>query len=334
MHTYFYLYVHPPISILHPRLRVTDQSPMHSGVLPPPLLPFSLNTFTPANRVTTFTTPPALPWAPSTPPVDLLPTSSQPTPTPVLLSYFPDMPPIPAKLIQKIINKEFVDLTLLLPDQLQASIAPSGSCSDTSVVILPSTAWDTQRRKRRQIGDIATWVQLFSIYMLILASAHPGDIPKLVAYQLLIVKHAKKFKYPSWLHYDIEFRKFAAITKSTEWACVNPEIFALAFTNQGIQSQWCPACGVDEGLHTYDCPEAPTTSTSGTGGSKANFVPKKAPNQQTSAQLVVDYCLQFNYAKDGCRFGPRCKYPHRCAMCKLFGHPQSMCNTRKPRTIP
>ena len=46
--------------------------------------------------------------------------------------------------------------------------------------------------------------------MLVLGAAFPDQLPQLIAYQLLIVKHSIKFEYPSWLWYDIDFRQWAA----------------------------------------------------------------------------------------------------------------------------
>ena len=95
---------------------------------------------------------------------------------------------------------------------------------------------------------------MYSTYMLIISSRFPEALPNLIAYQLLIVKQAKRFRYPSWLYYDIEFRKWATATKTKEWARINSEIYTLAFTGQGTVISWCPTCQVDGGNLTYDCP--------------------------------------------------------------------------------
>ena len=71
----------------------------------------------------------------------------------------------------------------LLQDQLHSSTSPINN----SLVILPESAYSTQWRKRRQIADIATWVQVYSTYMLVLPHFLPHQLPELIAYQLLIV---------------------------------------------------------------------------------------------------------------------------------------------------
>ena len=43
--------------------------------------------------------------------------------------------------------------------------------------------------------------------MLVLGSQFPEALPDLVSFELLIVKHSKRFRYPSWVFYDVEYRK-------------------------------------------------------------------------------------------------------------------------------
>ena len=102
-------------------------------------------------------------------------------------------------------------------------------------------------------ADIATWVQVYSIYMLVLSSHHPSSTSELIAYQLLIVQHSKKFEYPLWLQYDIEFRQWAAANQYTKWSQIHLQFYAYAFTTCGKATAWCPVCHLDGGDHTYDC---------------------------------------------------------------------------------
>jgi hypothetical protein len=153
------------------------------------------------------------------------------------------IPNLPTKLVQKIISWKYIDLGELLPEHLQ--LASTGTAVSSSVVILPESSYNTHRRKKRQIADIATWVQVFSSYMLVLSTKYPEALPELISYQLLIVQHSQKFRYPSWLRYDIDFRTWAAQTGTRTWSQINPQCYALAFTGQGSSSQWCPICFID-----------------------------------------------------------------------------------------
>ena len=106
----------------------------------------------------------------------------RPLATKTHLSPFPGTPPLPTKVIEKILSHEYIELADLLPEQLHLSTTSIYN----SLVILPESAYSTQRRKRRQIPDIGTWVQVYSVYMLVLATFVPNKLPELIAYQLLI----------------------------------------------------------------------------------------------------------------------------------------------------
>ncbi len=176
------------------------------------------------------------------------PTALPPAPTTNPLAGFPDIPTIPPKLLDTILSWQYTDLSELLPDQLRSS----SSTTDQQIVLFPQRSWESQKKRKRQIIDIATWVQLYSTYILILSSRHPQALPELIAYQLFIVKAAKKFRYPSWLYYDTEYQKWAAATHCQEWSTINTQLYSLAFTEQGNPVSWCPICQVDGGNHTFD----------------------------------------------------------------------------------
>ena len=76
-----------------------------------------------------------------------------------------------------------------------------------------------------------------------------------MSYQLFIVRHSRKFEYPSWLQYDTEYRQWAAANNSMELVSdPAPDICLYTFTAHGKASTWCPICQVDGGNHTFDCP--------------------------------------------------------------------------------
>ncbi len=178
------------------------------------------------------------PWSPPTP------QRSHLLPLPTLSRASQTFQPFP------ILSWQYTDL---LPDQLRSN----SSTTDPQIVLFPQRSWESQKKRKRQIIDIATWVQLYSTYTLILSSRHPQVLPELIAYQLFIVKAAKKFRYPSWLYYDTEFRKWATTTHYQEWSTINTQLYSLAFTGQGNPVSWCPICQVDGGNHTFDCPRYP-----------------------------------------------------------------------------
>ena len=159
------------------------------------------------------------------------------------------VPTLPKKLLDSILAWEYIDLADLLPEQLTAS---TPYASSNQIIVLPESSWDTRRRKKRQIPDLATWVEVFTTYLLALSSRFPEMLRDLITYQLFIVKHSKRFKYPSWLFYDEEYRKWAAANNIRNWSITNSELYSLAFTGQALAIKWCPVCQVEGGNHTYE----------------------------------------------------------------------------------
>ena len=250
--------------------------------------------------------------------------------------------------MQKIVSRDYFDLDDLLPEQLLSTTSPNNN----TVVILPESAYATQRRKKRHIPDIATWVQVYSTYMLVLGSAFPDQLLELIAYQLLIVQHSKRFEYPSWLRYDVEFRQWAGLSHFHNWSQIHPQFYALAFTAQGKSTDWCPICYTDGGNHAYDCPKFSPPSSSNTPRfahhQQSNFRPSFSvsppamypPPWQPRPYIPADprppppkrpnpeYCILYNKHDGNCPYGARCIKAHLCAYCRKKGHPVSRCPSK------
>ena len=218
--------------------------------------------------------------------------------------------------------------------------------TNNSLVILPESAYSTQRRKRRQIPDIATWVQVYTIYMLVLATSVPDQLPELIAYQLLIAQHSRRFEYPSWLRYDMEFRQWAAMNNYLTWSQIHPQYYAFAFTAQGKTSAWCPICYTDGGTHTYDCPKFSLNNINARPSmfpsqqllslyiQPKSLPPRVPPPQHPTAPVPPikrarpDYCILYKKFSGTCPYGEHCRFPHRCALCGRAGHPVASCPSK------
>ena len=178
--------------------------------------------------------------------------------------------------------------------------------------------------------------------MLALSTKFPESLPELIAYQLIIVQHSQKFRYPSsWLHYDIEFHHWAAQSKSRKWSEINPQCYALAFTGQGSTFFWCPICQVDRGSHAVDCPwfsplsynQQPAPALQPLLPSQPlihNQLPILPPPQQK--RPTPDYCLLYNKKDGGCPYSLDCKFKHLCSLCHADGHPVSRCPNKHSLT--
>ena len=73
------------------------------------------------------------------------------------------LPPVPAKLVAKILKGEYVDMAELLRDNMEAERRRARS--------------DTQNNNstnRREISDLFSWVQYFGTYAAVVATQSPG----------------------------------------------------------------------------------------------------------------------------------------------------------------
>jgi hypothetical protein len=175
-------------------------------------------------------------------------------------------------------------------------------------------------RSRRIIPDLATWVQCYAIYTAVKGSHQPGLVPELMAYQAIIAKASRKFKWPSWVVYDQNFRQEAAGNPDTPWSKVEPSLYAQCFTGQETQGEgWCTTCqGVDHA--SADCPFQPRKRPRAAG----------SPGQQGSAPKGAgELCHKYNRSGGQCSYGQKCRFQHICSVCRGH-HPASHCRSGKP----
>ena len=96
------------------------------------------------------------------------------------LSLGEGLPPIPHRLVEKILREEFVDIQELLLGSWQTAGQegenPPQKCSKCRVL------------------DIKVWVQCFACYMGMVATRSPQRIPELLAYLIQIVRVNQEFK--------------------------------------------------------------------------------------------------------------------------------------------
>ena len=114
------------------------------------------------------------------------------------------LPPVSKKLADQICAGEFIDVAELPPakGKVRPIQSPEGG-------VLLVNAHDLLQQKRL-IPDLATWVQCFSLYTVIICSQSPECITDLLGYMCQIVRASHRFKWPSWVIYDQNFRQEAA----------------------------------------------------------------------------------------------------------------------------
>ena len=145
---------------------------------------------------------------------------------------------LPKKLVEKIKANEYIDFTELPPAKGKSRPVPQ---SLEGQVLVVQAADLLQARKI--IPDLATWLQCFALYVATLALSQPSRVPEMMAYQTIIAKASQKYRWPSWIVYDQNFRQEAANNLAQSWTKVEPSIYAQCFTGQAISPEnWCVHC--------------------------------------------------------------------------------------------
>ena len=100
----------------------------------------------------------------------------------------PGFSPVPAKTVNQIVSRKFVDLSDLLSVNIVHTELESQVLLDGRLVFTPST-----KRNRRRVEDISSWCEAFAIFTLIFTSYFPHRWEDLTCYKLLILRTYRQF---------------------------------------------------------------------------------------------------------------------------------------------
>ena len=231
--------------------------------------------------------------------------------TPSLVSIGQSLPLLPRKLIQQIKAGEYIDFSDLPPAKGR-QLTPTNYNSQLVLVQLQEV-----ERQRKLIPDFLTWSQCFAIYTAVLGADQPHRLPELMAYQIEIARCAKKYKWPSWIIYDINFRQAAAGRSGLSWATVESSIYTQCFTCMAKDPSdvWCRNCqSLDHGTAT--CPIMPQSKIP----RRERLIPE--PKREAGGEAKKDTICR-NYNTKGCSY-PHCPRRHVCWNCHEK-HPLSKC---------
>ena len=88
----------------------------------------------------------------------------------------------------------------------------------------------------REINDITTWLEAFTIFSWIFCRAHSFRWQIVTQYKLLIIKTSRQFPRKAWLHYDIAFRRDAGACDLRDWSCTNLDFYNFHTRTSSFQS--------------------------------------------------------------------------------------------------
>ena len=102
----------------------------------------------------------------------------------------PGFPTLPNQLLDKVHRWEYVDLVDLLPST-SSHDASIPEPSSPRFLLFPGCEF--VRHKKRQIANIADWIQAFTVYVAAMSTKYPEAILDLLAYQLTIIKASQQY---------------------------------------------------------------------------------------------------------------------------------------------
>lgn len=144
---------------------------------------------------------------------------------------------IPKKLVEKIRATEYVDFAELPP--AKGKNRPISQTLEGQIVVIQAA---DLAQARKLIPDLATWLQCFAMYVAAL-EPKPAKLRDLMAYQAMIAKASLKFRWPSWVVYDQNFRLEVAGNPRQAWARADSSIYTQCFLGQAVSMEnWCRKC--------------------------------------------------------------------------------------------
>ena len=227
------------------------------------------------------------------------------------------IPSIPAKTRDKILLGEYIDFTELPPAKGK-SLTPNALSTLESSVLLVNPIDLLQQRK--VIPDLGVWVQCFAIYMAVICTRHPERLPDLLGYMCHICRASERYKWPSWIVFDQNFRQSVADQGLSSLSQIDATLFAQCFNGQGKENQsWCYHCHSLD--HASDaCPMKPNSAKT------PKLAPPHKPGEPSSSKTPI-ICINYNSVR-GCRFGKKCHRQHKCSECS-GAHPLKSCPQAK-----
>ena len=132
------------------------------------------------------------------------------------MGNFQDLPP---KVVKRILNLEFMDISELIPEswKFEEEAASSSCCQHP------------RAPRRGPVTDILLWIECYSTLVSVLASRFPTKVPQLTSYQKTIVKAHRTYAGQGWVTYDIAYRRRAANAKALEWGVIDFNLYNETF---------------------------------------------------------------------------------------------------------
>jgi len=227
------------------------------------------------------------------------------------------LPVVPARLAKRIVRGDYVDMAELLKDNMEVERRRWAQETESS-----SSHLSGQRVSRREIPDMLSWLQCFSLYAAVVCSKFPDKVREMWAYQAIMIAEQRRCGGRGWLLYDSGFRQQVASFESVDFSKINQSLYSTTFLAYGGRGQCCTTCMAPD--HTREeCALHP--------GRAIPVVRVREPATTTETHLRMleprkkrmrrGACYAWN---DGKCSAANCQYEHKCSRC-LGDHRRPMC---------
>lgn len=198
---------------------------------------------------------------------------------------------VPQKLKQKKLEDQFIDLAVLLPNNL----VPGPDSSNYTFKLEKNDNISVVPKKAKQsINSIFQWTTAFLRFVAIYAEKFPNATPNLIKHAETVRDMAASGNV-SWQTYDKQIRMDRQI-RGTPWGKINVEFMLQAQRSRQENKQ-----------------------------SFRSFRTRPGQRSAFTNQLPRGICWSYN-REGGCKL-ERCKFQHICTECKK-NHPKTKCRTQ------
>ena len=201
---------------------------------------------------------------------------------------------LPAKLVRRILDLEFVEMSEISVD------------SD-----LPQASTRAPTPARLPVTDISIWVERFSLMAAILVTRFPGKAAELFAYQASIIRAERNYEGKRWVVYDRQFRREALARKDLNWSTPDSRLYNEAFTGRAKAIARCNHCLQDDHV-TSLCPRNPNQPLPPWFPDMLSWPGASFQQGHRPSTPRASICRRWNEGR--CKF-QACKYRHECLAC-------------------
>lgn len=212
--------------------------------------------------------------------------------------------------MQKIERGEYIDFRDLLPQKPNMDESSLTELEDRGIIVVAASK--QVKPKRKQIQNLATWMETFLTFVAIRSRKAPEEACDLLAYGALIAKGARDYKGAGWLSYDFQIKCVAvARGKVSQWAVKDVSLW-----NETVaKHDWSAFSHPSQADERRPSQKRRSDPNGGTGAQAAKKQ-KGAKNWKSSV------CFPFSYTGKCTR--ENCGYLHVCFDCGE-GHSQTTC---------